>query len=181
MATRDDGDEEATVAVQVHPLPLAWAVVMWVAVYLLASWLVAMSQHQTLVCWAVGIFGLAAVYLRAPSRALRALQVVVPALLVSAAMYASLYLAQPKPISGLDQQSVARLLLLAGSFALVAAFELLRLFVDLRFPLWGEARVMVLVQRSRALGGLVHFTPAGRKFLRERFGASPREFVRTVA
>ena len=168
-------------AVQVHPLPMVWAVGVWVATYLLASWLVAMTQRKTLVCWSVGIFGLAVVYLRAPSRAFRAAQVMVPALLVSVACYASLYLARPEPITGLDEHSATRVAVVLGAFAGVAAVELLRLFGDLRFPLWGEARVMALVQRSRALGGLVHFTPAGRQFLRERFGATPREFVRAVA
>jgi hypothetical protein len=168
------------VAVQVHLIPVAWAVVVWVATYLLASWLVAMTQRSALVCWSVGIFGLAVVYLHAPTRGCRAAQVAVPALLVSLVCYASLYLSRPPPIGGLDHSSAARLVVLGGAFAVVAALELWRLFGDLRFPLWGEARVMALVQRSRALGGLIHFTPAGRKFLRERFGATPREFVRTV-
>lgn len=177
----DEGrDEEAAVALQVHLFPVAWAVVVWVATYLLAGWLVAMTRRASLVCWSVGIFGFAVVYLYAPTRSFRAAQVAVPALLVSVVCYASLYLARPAPIGGLDQDTAARLVVLGGVFVVVAALELWRLLSDLRFPLWGEARVMALVQRSRALGGLIHFTPAGRKFLRERFGATPREFVRTV-
>lgn len=168
-------------AVHVHPLLMVWAVVVWIATYLLASWLVAMTQRKTLVCWSVGIFGLTAVYLRTPSQVFRVAAVAVPAMLVGIACYASLYLSRPGPIIGLDEESAARLLVFGGASAIVAALELARLIGDLRFPLWGEARVMALVQRSRALGGLIHFTPAGRRFLRERFGATPSEFVRTLA
>lgn len=168
-------------AEHVHPLPMVWAMVVWGATYLLASWLVAMTQRKMLVCWSVGIFGLMVVYLRAPSLLFRTAQVTIPAMLVSIACYASLYLSRPEPIVGLDQQSAARLLVFCGAFAIVGGLELARVIGDLRFPLWGEARVMALVQRSRALGGLIHFTPAGCRFLRERFGATPREFVRALA
>lgn len=167
-------------AVHVHPLLMVWAVVVWAATYLLASWLVAMTQRKTLVCWSVSVFGLMAVYLRPPSQVFRIVQVAIPAMLVSIACYASLYLSRPAPIAGLDEQSAARLLVFCGAFVVIAGLELGRLVGDLRFPLWGEARVMALVQRSRALGGLIHFTPAGRRFLRERFDATPSEFVRTV-
>jgi hypothetical protein len=84
------------------------------------------------------------------------------------------------PLVGLDQQPTARLTLVGLLFLAIATIEVGRMFGDLRFPLWGEARVLVCVQRFRALGGLIHFTPAGRAFLRERFGATPREFVRAV-
>jgi hypothetical protein len=63
---------------------------------------------------------------------------------------------------------------------IAAGLQGLRLFGDLRFPLWGEARMLALVERSRALGSRVHFTSAGRQLLRERFGATPREFLRSL-
>lgn len=166
--------------VQIHPLALLGSVLVWIATYLCVCWLLVMAHRRSLVCWSIGLFGVAAVYLRAPSRALVAAQVFVPALLMAGTGYACLYLTHPMPLGGLDQRLTARLALAALIFLVIALVEGARIVGDLRFPLWGEARVLACVQRFHALGGLIHFTPSGRRFLRERFGATPREFVRAV-
>lgn len=153
------------------------------ATYYVACWLVAMMRRDALVCWAVGPLGISAVYLREPSRSLLVAQVGVPALLVACASYMGLSLVQPAPLLPFvprDHHLMTRL----GTVALVAlgvcGVQCLRLLADRRYPVWGEVRVLVSVQRSRALGARIHFTAVGRAFLRERFGVTPSELLHIV-
>jgi hypothetical protein len=164
----------------VRGLDLVWTAAAWLVAFQIACWLVAVAQRKALVCWSVGPLGVSAVYLQQPSAGLLAAQVGVPALAVAGATYVGLYVVSPPPIAGLDLRPVAEAATSAVAAVAAMGVQVLRLVWDLRFPLWGEARVLACVQRSRALGALVHFTPAGRDFLRERFGATPREFLRTV-
>jgi hypothetical protein len=64
--------------------------------------------------------------------------------------------------------------------ALLTVWRILGLLRERRFPLWGEARVLATIQRTRATGALIFFTTLGKTFLRERFGATPGEFLRTA-
>ncbi len=167
--------------IHVDTLYLICVLALWVACFQAACWLVALAHREALVCWSVGPFGVSAVYLREPSSPLLLAQMVVPALLVGGASYVSLYVVHPAPISGLDPHLLARLATTIAVGMAVVAVQGLRLLGDRRFPIWGEARVLACVQRTRALGGVVHFTPSGRAFLRERFGATPAEFLHTVS
>jgi hypothetical protein len=166
--------------VHVDALQLVWVVLTWIVLYQAARVALVIAHRESLVCWSVGPLGISAVYLRRPPAAWMAAQVGLPALVVGCAGYVGLFVLHPIPIGGLDLRPAARL----GAAALVglaaAALAGVRLLGDVRFPLWGEARVLAHVQRSRALGGLVLFTRAGRTFLRERYGATPREFLRAV-
>ncbi|HEY7780925.1 MAG TPA: hypothetical protein VIC85_12000 [Ktedonobacterales bacterium] len=170
---------EVGVALHVHALYLTGWVIIWLATYQLACWLVAAARREAPLCWIVGPLGISAVHLRAPSRGALLLELALPPVLVTAVCYASLYVIQPGPISGLAPTLAPRLAVVVLTLAVVGGWRVLRALGELRFPVWGEAGVLARVQRSRALGALVHFTPAGRDFLRDRFGATPREFLRT--
>lgn len=167
--------------IHVDTLYLICVLAVWMALFQAACWLVALAHRDALVCWSVGPLGVSAVYLREPAPPLVLAQMVVPALVVGSASYITLYVVQPGPITGLDAQPLVHLATAVAVGAAVVAIQALRLLGDRRFPLWGEARVLACVQRSLALGSIVHFTPTGRAFLRERFGATPTEFLRDVS
>lgn len=150
------------------------------ATYELAAWLVALVHSRSLVCWSVGPFGVSAVFLRPPTLLSRILQAIVPAAAVACVSYLALQWAEPGALLLAAHGTLRRVALVLVPAAVAAGLQAVGLVGDLRFPLWGEARVLAVVERSRALGGRIHFTPAGRQFLRERFGATPREFVRAV-
>lgn len=172
-------------AVQLRALSPIGVVALCCATYYVACWLVAMMRRDALVCWTVGPLGITAVYLREPPRGLLVAQVWVPALLVACASYMGLSLVHPLPLVPVplavqDPQMLTRLGTVALVVLAVGGVQCLRLLADRRCPLWGDARVLVSVQRSRALGALVHFTPVGRAFLRERFGITPSELLHLV-
>jgi hypothetical protein len=161
-------------------LYLVGLVVLWFTTYQAACWLVALIHSKTLVCWSVGPFGVSAVHWREPAPGLLLIQVTLPGLAVACVGYASLYAVYAGWSAALTSLSVARVGVAAALGVVASALQVLRILADRRFPLWGEARVLAFVQRSRALGSLIHFTPTGRAFLRERFDATPREFLQAV-
>jgi hypothetical protein len=150
------------------------------AAYQVTGWIVLLLPRRSLIGWSVGPFGIAAIALGKPSRRVLVTQFVAPVLAVAGVSYADLYLAHPWALAGVDQRPVARALTTLAALAVGAALQVLRLAGDLRFPIWGDARVLATVQRSRALGGIILFTARGRAYLRERFGATPREFLLSV-
>ena len=166
--------------VHINPIYLTGVILAWFAVYHLAYALIAIARDRSLVCWSIGPLGISAITLREPPARQVLIQLICAALAVAGASYASLYLLEPPPISGLHQAVSAQLVAVTIPVALLTVWRLLGILRERRFPLWGEARVLASIQRSRATGALIVFTTLGRNFLRERFGATPGEFLHTA-
>jgi hypothetical protein len=152
---------------------------LWLLVYNAVYRLAALG-NPSLVCWSVGPLGVTAVPLREPSLGHRLWQLALAALALAVLAYASLFLLRPPPILGLDQSLSGRALAVLIPVVVFTVWRLVGIVRERRFPLWGEARVMTSVQRGIATGAIIFFTPAGRTFLRERFGATPSEFLQMV-
>ena len=167
-------------SIHVNPIYLMGVILAWLAVYHLAYALIALARDRSLVCWSIGPLGISPITLREPPARQVLAQLLCAALAVMGASYASLYLLVPPPIAGLQQTLSAQLVAVAIPVALLTLWRLLGILRERRFPLWGEARVLASIQRSRATGALVIFTALGRSFLRERFGATPGEFLRAA-
>ena len=172
--------EEVAVDLHIHALYLALIVLVWIAAYHVAYWLVALARDPSLVCWSVGPFGVSVVSLRRPPTRRLVTQFAVAAVVLAVLSYVSLYLLVPPPIAGLGRTFAAQVVTIAIPVVLITFARLFGVARDHRYPLWGEARVLTGVQRSLATGARIHFTPRGRVFLRERFGATPHEFLRMV-
>ena len=166
--------------VHINPIYLTGVILAWFAVYHLAYALIAIARDRSLVCWSIGPLGISAITLREPPARQVLAQFMFAALAVAGATYASLYLLEPPPIAGLRQAVSAQLIAVLIPVALLTLWRLLGILRERRFPLWGEARVLASIQRSRATGALIVFTTLGRAFLRERFGATPGEFLHTA-
>lgn len=166
--------------IQVNLVYLVSVALGWFLVYHIAYWLTAVARDPSLVCWSVGPLGLNVVTLRAPAARLVLAQLIFAALVLAGAAYAGLFLLHPGPVSGLGQTLPDVAAAVLAPVVVLSVGRLLGIAREHRFPLWGEARVLARVQRSAATGALIVFTPAGRAFLRERFGATPGEFVRMV-
>ncbi len=161
-------------------LYLVSTVIVWVAVYHVAYWATAIARDRSLICWSLGPLGISAVGLDEPRPRQIFAQLLWAALALVCVSYASLFLIQPAPITGLGTALGDHLAVLV---VLVAVFSVVRVALivwDHRFPLWGEARVLARVHRSVASGAMVIFTEGGQAFLRERFGATPHEFLAMV-
>ena len=137
-------------------------------------------RDPSLVYWSVGPLGVSAVSLRQTSAWLRLAQLAYGGLAMAAALYLTLFVARPAPVTGLMPTSEAMLLAVVapvGAMTLVAVVAQLWAW---RHPLWGEARVLSAAQRSLALGSALFFTPLGRAFLHDRFNATPSEFIQII-
>jgi hypothetical protein len=150
------------------------------AAYQVTCWMVALLPRRSLIGWSVGLFGIGAIALGKPSRRVLLAQFLAPVLVLAGVSYADLYLAHHGVLSGLDQRPITRAITTLVALVVGALLQALRFLGEMRFPIWGDARVLATVQRSRALGGVVLFTARGRAYLRERFGATPREFLLSV-
>lgn len=167
-------------SIHINPIYLTIVILAWFAIYHLVYALIAIARDRSLVCWSIGPLGVHAITLREPPARLVITQLVIAALAVAGTSYASLYLLTPPPVAGLEQTFSAQLVAVAIPVVLLTLWRLLGLLRERRFPLWGEARVLASIQRSRATGALIIFTTMGRTFLRDRFGATPGEFLRTA-
>lgn len=166
--------------IHIHLVYFAAIVLLWMAVYHITYWAVAVARDPSLVCWSVGPFGISVVSLREPPARRVLAQLAVAALALSAISYASLFALQPPPIAGLSQAPRTELLIVAIPVAALTLARIVGVIRERRHPLWGEARVLASVQRSLATGAHIYFTPHGRAYLRERFQATPPEFLRMV-
>lgn len=164
----------------IDPLYLTAAAIVWLVTYHVAYAVLSIASDRSLVCWSIGPLGISVVPLREPSLRQVALRLAGAALVLAAAVYATLYLIMPAPVTGLGGSLPAVAIAVAGPVALFTLWRVGGIFRTRHYPLWGEARVMAAVQRSLASGAFIVFTPGGREFVRDRFGATPGEFLRMV-
>lgn len=167
-------------SITIEPVFLIPMLLLWFLVYHVAYSLVAILRDRSLVCWSVGPLGLSVVGLREPGPRLVLCQLVAAAAASAVAVYGSLYALVPPPISGLSQSVPGEVATVMAPIALLTSGRLLGLLCEHHFPLWGEARVMVRVQRALTSGSRIFFTPLGQDFIREHFGATTGEFLRTI-
>lgn len=166
--------------IQVNPLYFASVLLAWVVVYHVVYSLTAIVRNTSLICWSVGLLGISVVQLQEPPLRQFFAQIATAALALATTVYISLFVLQPGPITGLGESFKARTVALFVPVVVIVGSHLIAILRERHFPLWGEARVLARVQRSLATGGVVIFTPAGRLFVRERFDATPGEFLRMV-
>ena len=166
--------------VEVHLLPLLWLVVIWaIALQALSAFLL-QFHSRALVAWSIGVFGVSAIYLWRPNSFLRFLQVLLPITGAGGVAYVLLSVTTTPPVTGLMDTTTTRLWIAAGGTLILSVPRFVAALAELRFPLWGEAGVLDRVARGRALGNIIYFTTLGRTYLRERFNATPNEFLQIV-
>jgi hypothetical protein len=155
-------------------------VVAWLLVYHLVYTLIAVARDQSLVCWSVGPLGINVVTLREPPAGQVLAQLGCAGAAFGLAVYVSLFVLASHLIPGLSRslQTMAAAVLIP--VALMTIWRLIGILRAHRLPIWGEARVLALIQRSAATGALIFFTSSGRAFLRDRFNVAPGEFVRMI-
>lgn len=166
--------------IRIHTIYLLSVLLLWILVYHAAYWVIALARDSSLVCWSVGLLGVSIVSLRQPTIWRLLAQLCGGALALACAAYTSLFLLVPPPIPGLDRSTSTRVLAIGIPVLVLSALHLAGIIRERRHPLWGEARVLSVVQRGLATGARIYFTPAGRTFLRERFDVTPAEFMRMV-
>jgi hypothetical protein len=166
--------------IHINPLYLVLASLACLLAYHIAYRLAVILRDPSLVYWGVGPLGVTAVTLRRPRASLRLAQFVYGALAMAAALFLTLFVAHPAPVTGLASNGETMLVAVAAPVALVTLVALLAQLRARRYAVWGEARVLSAAQRSLALGSALFFTPLGREFLHDRFNATPSEFIQII-
>jgi hypothetical protein len=158
-------------------IPVITLIILWGATNQFLALMLAQIGRRSLLAWSLGLNGISAIYLRKPAAITRFLQLLVPLGGAALAAYAWLMVAHPAPIAGLPPGRATNIALATIETLVFGSPHLWGAVRELRFPLWGEARFIDRVARGQHP---VVFTATGRAYLRERFGASPEEFLRIV-
>ncbi len=166
---------------QVHVLQLFGLLVLWIGLHEGMYLLLGMVQRRILICWSIGPLGIATTYAREPGRIFSLAQLLLPAALAALFLRFAFFQAVPPPIANLPQEALAQLLIVLLSLALTSGVRAIMLVRDWRYPIWGEARLLRSLAWRQATGAAIYFTAFGRAFLRERFHATPREFLQIVS
>jgi hypothetical protein len=172
--------EETMMELSSSPVLFVPLVVAWLLIYHIVYSLIAVVRDESLVCWSVGPLGIGVVTQRQPPLRLILAQLACAGLAFGLAIYVSLFVLAPGVLPGLDRSVRTTAAAVLLPVAAVTCWRLIGILRAHRLPIWGEARVMALIQRSAATGALIFFTPTGRAFLLDRFNLAPSEFVRML-
>ncbi len=162
----------------VHIAPLIGLVLVWAVALQVTAATLAWLSGRSLIAWSIGILGIAPIVARKPPGIVRIAGMLLPVAVAALAGYEALRLAIGAPVSDLPNTMAAQAWVALGGAVALSLPRLAGALHEARFPLWGEARVLDRVARHVALGNIIHFTVAGRAYIRDRFGMNTEEFVR---
>src|SRR5216684_3469716 len=83
--------------------------------------------------------------------------------------------------SSWSSNPLVKILVIAVGVLLTSTGDFLDAMRDLRYPLWGEARILRSIQLLCARWATIHFTPFGLSYLRENFGSNPTDLLQSFS
>jgi hypothetical protein len=161
-----------------NPLGLAGIVVLWIILFECAHLLVMLLRNGPLIGWAVSPLGVTVMHLQEPSTFYIWLNVIFPAIVSGSVLYVGFFTSL-SPIV-LPHHTLTILLVVLLGVLLSSSVDFYNALRDLRYPLWGEARILRSIQFLRASWATIHFTPFGLTYLRDRFGSSPTDLLQAL-
>lgn len=170
----------AAAQIQFHLVPIMWLLLIAIIMIQVLSIFLTILQSHMLVAWIFGVAGIIPVYLRKPPTIARVTYFFVPLFLTMLALYGGVTSAFGLLLSGIPNTMPIRFVLAIGSTLTLSLPRFLNAFYDLRFPLWGEARILDRLSRSQSTGNFIYFTPVGRAYIQDRFGTTPEDFLQLV-
>lgn len=153
--------------------------VLWIILFKGAHILVMLLRRAPLLGWAIGPFGITFMILHEPSALSIWLDALIPALVSAAVLYVGLFTSL-SPLPLLHHPLVEVLLICLGIFV-TSVGDVINAFHDLRYPLWGEVRVLRTIQLLQATAARIHFTPFGYTYLLDHFGSKPTDLLRVLS
>jgi hypothetical protein len=155
-------------------------VLIWFILVECARILVKVYRNDPLVVWAVGPLGVSTLYLSEPSPLFILFSALFPAFVSAFVLYLGLFTAIPSPLT-LPRNPLVEILVIAIGVLITCTIDFLDAMRDLRYPLWGEARILRSIQLMRASWASIHFTPFGLTYLREHFGSNPADLLQSFS
>lgn len=154
---------------------LGTLLLIWVVLFVCTHILVTLLRRDQLIGWAVGPLGVTVMFVHEPSVLYIWLDVLFPALVSGCTLYIGLF----TPLSPVTfpHNPLLEVLTIAFGVCIASARDVKNALYDLRYPLWGEARILRSIQSLRASWAKIHFTPFGSSYLNDHFGANPHELL----
>ena len=150
-------------------------VVLWMILFECARMLLAVLRNDSLVGWAIGPLGVTTLFLSEPSPAFILFNALFPAVVSGCVLYFGLFTSLG-PLA-LPHNLFFEALVIAAGVLLTSTGDFVDALRDLRYPLWGEARILRSIQFLHASKAAIHFTAFGLSYLREHFGSNPAELL----
>jgi len=160
-------------------LGLLGFVVLWFGLVECTRVLLKTLRNDPLIGWAVGPLGISTLFLCQPSARFILLNALFPAMVSGGTLYLGLFTALPSPLF-LPHSLPITILILAPGILITSLGDWINALRDLRYPLWGEARILRNIQYLRASWASIHFTAFGLSYLREHFGSNPTDLLRAL-
>lgn len=155
-------------------------VFIWIFLVWSAKILVRLSRNDPLVGWAVGPLGLSTLYLSEPSPVFILFKALFPAAVSAFVLYLGLFTAVPSPLT-LPHNPLVEIVVVVIGVLITSMVDFVDAVRDLRYPLWGEARILRNIQLLRASWASIHFTQFGLLYLREHFSSNPADLLQSFS
>ncbi|MEO7019444.1 MAG: hypothetical protein ABI234_04780 [Ktedonobacteraceae bacterium] len=152
---------------------------LWLGFVECTRWLIKAMRNDPLIGWSIGPLGVSTLFLYEPSTRFIVLSASFPAFISGCILYLGLFTTLPSPLA-LPHTAPTIVLALALGILVTSLGDWRRALRDLRYPLWGEARILRNIQSLRASCASIHFTTFGRSYLREHFGSNPSELLQAL-
>ena len=151
---------------------------LWLLLFEGTHLLLSLLRNEPLIGWAVGPLGFTPLYLREQSPLYILLNVFLPALVSGLVLYIGLF-TSIAPVA-LPHDVLLEIMVIAAGILITSTGDAINALRDLRYPLWGEARILRNIQTLRSSWASIHFTPFGSSYLREQFGSNPTDLLRSL-
>jgi hypothetical protein len=172
--------DAATSAIHVtNPLGLVGFVIFWFGLVACAKFLLNALRNDPLIGWSIGPLGVSTLFLYEPTGRFLLFSTLFPALVSGTFLYLGLFTNFPSPLELPHHPFVITVVLVLG-ILLTCLSDWIAALRDLRYPLWGEVRVLRNIQYLRASCAMIRFTPFGLSYLQEHFGSNPRELLQAL-
>jgi len=153
--------------------------VLWLILFGCAHLLVTLLRNERLIGWAIGPLGLTILFMREPSTLYILLDAIIPAIVSGCFLYLGLFTAFPSPIF-IPHHPLIEIVVIACGVFITSFADCMNALRDLRYPLWGEARVLRSIQFLRASWASIHFTRFGLSYLQDHFDSNPRDLLQAL-
>ncbi len=154
-------------------------VILWLGLVECTKILSKALRNDPLIGWAVGPLGISTLFLCEPSPRFILLSAAFSSLVSGGILYLGLFTGLPTPLL-LPHDVLVIIFVLAFGVVITSLGDWISALRDLRYPLWGEARILRNIQYLRASWALIHFTSFGLSYLREHFGSNPTELLQAL-
>lgn len=161
-----------------NPLSLVGFLVLWIILFEGAHLLVTLLRHGPLIGWALSPWGVTVMFLQEPSTLYIWLNVLIPALVSASLLYIVLF--TPLAPVTLPHRPLIEVIVIVIGVLLTSTADFLNALRDVRYPLWGEARILRSIQSLRASWATIHFTSFGLSYLRDHFGSNPTDLLQVM-